>query len=295
MINHMSLKKFLYLLIFTLIPFSSYADVKQNVLNSAAEKVSNMIPGEGITEVSLNYNDGDEDQINFSILGVRDIEKTDSSNFFTQFSIMNSEVNGTNRIFTNIGLGNRVLTDDKSMMLGANVFFDTDLLEKHKRASLGIEAKAHMLDLNLNFYEALSNTITVDKTDEKVLRGHEFGIASQVPYMPWAKLHYTDYLWEKDQASTDTEGKIYSLEMQVSPSISIEGSLDESGNTGVDDETSFGIAFIYPPKENEPSAQDGLSKVAFEKRDMSKELSKKVRRNNKIVLETQGTIIVTSK
>ena len=295
MINHMSLKKFLYLLIFTLIPFSSYADVKQNVLNSAAEKISNMIPGEGITEVSLDYNDGDEDQINFSILGVRDIEKTDSSNFFTQFSLMNSEVNGTNRIFTNIGLGNRVLTDDKSMMLGANVFFDTDLLEKHKRASLGIEAKAHMLDLNLNFYEALSDTVTVDKTDEKVLRGHEFGIASQVPYMPWAKLHYTDYLWEKDQASTDTKGKIYSLEMQVSPSISIEGSLDESGNTGVDDETSFGIAFIYPPKENEPSAQDGLSKVAFEKRDMSKELSKKVRRNNKIVLETQGTIIVTSK
>lgn len=291
----MNLKKLLYLLIFTLIPFSSYADVKQNILNSAAEKVSKMIPGEGITEVSLNYNDGDEDQINFSILGVRDIEKTDSSNFFTQFSIMNSEVNGTNRIFTNIGLGNRVLTDDKSMMLGANVFFDTDLLEKHKRASLGIEAKAHMLDLNLNFYEALSNTITVDKTDEKVLRGHEFGIASQVPYMPWAKLHYTDYLWEKDQASTDTEGKIYSLEMQVSPSISIEGSLDESGNTGVDDEISFGIAFTYPPKENEPSAQDGLSKVAFEKRDMSKELSKKVRRNNKIVLETQGTIIVTSK
>jgi len=291
----MNLKKLSYLLICTLIPFSSYADVKQNILNSAAEKVSNMIPGEGITEVSLDYNDGDEDQINFSILGVRDIEKTDSSNFFTQFSLMNSEVNGTNRIFTNIGLGNRVLTDDKSMMLGANVFFDTDLLEKHKRASLGIEAKAHMLDLNLNFYEALSNTVTVDKTDEKVLRGHEFGIASQVPYMPWAKLHYTDYLWEKDQASTDTEGKIYSLEMQVSPSISIEGSLDESGNTGVDDETSFGIAFIYPPKENEPSAQDGLSKVAFEKRDMSKELSKKVRRNNKIVLETQGTIIVTSK
>jgi len=208
---------------------------------------------------------------------------------------MNSEVNGTNRIFTNIGLGNRVLTDNKSMMLGTNLFFDTDLFEKHKRASLGIEAKAHMLDLNLNFYEALSNTITVDKTDEKVLSGHEFGISSQIPYMPWAKVNYTDYLWEKDQASVDTEGKIYSLEMQVSPSISIEGSFDESGNTGVDDETSFRIAFIYPPKENEPSAQDGLSNVAFEKRDMSKELSKKVRRNNKIVLETQGTIIVTSK
>ena len=281
--------------VLALFPSSILADVKQKALDNLGEKISKIVPGEGITEVSLGYNDGDDDQINFSILGVRDIEKTNSSNFFTQFSLMNSEVNGTNRIFTNIGLGNRVLTDDKSMMLGTNLFFDTDLLEKHKRASLGIEAKAHMLDLNLNFYEALSNTITVDKTDEKVLSGHEFGISSQIPYMPWAKVNYTDYLWEKDQASVDTEGKIYSLEMQVSPSISIEGSFDESGNTGVDDETSFRIAFIYPPKENEPSAQDGLSNVAFEKRDMSKELSKKVRRNNKIVLETQGTIIVTSK
>ena len=287
--------KFFVIILSLFITTVANADVASQALNKVSEKISNLIPGEGITEVSLDYNDGDDDQINFSILGVRDIEKTNSSNFFTQFSLMNSEVNGTNRIFTNIGLGNRVLTDNKSMMLGTNVFFDTDLLEKHKRASLGIEAKAHMLDLNLNFYEALSNTITVDKTDEKVLSGHEFGISSQIPYMPWAKVNYTDYLWEKDQASVDTEGKIYSLEMQVSPSISIEGSLDESGNTGVDDETSFRIAFIYPPKENEPSAQDGLSNVAFEKRDMSKELSKKVRRNNKIVLETQGTIIVTSK
>ena len=271
------------------------ADVASQALNKVSEKISNLIPGEGITEVSLDYNDGDDDQINFSILGVRDIEKTDSSNFFTQFSLMNSEVNGTNRIFTNIGLGNRVLTDNKSMMLGTNVFFDTDLLEKHKRASLGIEAKAHMLDLNLNFYEALSNTITVDKTDEKVLSGHEFGISSQIPYMPWAKVNYTDYLLEKDKASVDTEGKIYSLEMQLNPSISIKGSFDESGNTGVDDESSISLTYVYPPVENGPTAKDGLSKSAFEKRDMSKELSKKVRRNNKIVLETQGTIIVTSK
>ena len=271
------------------------ADVASQALNKVSEKISNLIPGEGITEVSLDYNDGDDDQINFSILGVRDIEKTNSSNFFTQFSLMNSEVNGTNRIFTNIGLGNRVLTDNKSMMLGTNVFFDTDLLEKHKRASLGIEAKAHMLDLNLNFYEALSNTITVDKTDEKVLSGHEFGISSQIPYMPWAKVNYTDYLWEKDQASVDTEGKIYSLEMQLNPSISIKGSFDESGNTGVDDESSISLTYVYPPVENGPTVKDGLSKSAFEKRDMSKELSKKVRRNNKIVLETQGTIIVTSK
>ena len=81
------------------------ADVASQALNKVSEKISNLIPGEGITEVSLDYNDGDEDQLNFSILGVRDIEATDNSNFFTQFSLMNQEINSSGRIIGNIGLG----------------------------------------------------------------------------------------------------------------------------------------------------------------------------------------------
>ena len=73
------------------------ADVASQALNKVSEKISeytiDLIPGEGITEVSLDYNDGDEDQLNFSILGVRDIEATDNSNFFTQFSLMNQDIN----------------------------------------------------------------------------------------------------------------------------------------------------------------------------------------------------------
>ena len=36
------------------------ADVASQALNKVSEKISNLIPGEGITEVSLDYNDGDE-------------------------------------------------------------------------------------------------------------------------------------------------------------------------------------------------------------------------------------------
>ena len=261
-----------------------------------SEFFSNLIPGEGLTEASVEINDGDEDQLNFSLLALRNIEKTNSSNFFTQFSLMNTEVNNKNRLITNIGLGNRILTQDKSMMLGANIFYDRDAFENHNRVSLGLEGKAHMLDLNLNFYEALSNTVTVDDNDEKVLNGHEIGIASQIPYMPWTKFHYTAYLWEADKAIVDTKGNIFSIEMFLSPSITIEGSYDKSGNTGVDDEFSMKVAYVYPPRENRTTLADGLTATnAFEKRDMSEELSKKVKRNNKIVVETQGTIIVTSK
>jgi len=40
---------------------------------------------------------------------------------------------------------------------------------------------------------------------------------------------------------------------------------------------------------------DGLSSDMFEKRNMEQELKEKVRRRNKMVMEIQGSIIMTSK
>ena len=105
------MKKILVLILTFFISTAVNADVTSQALNKVAEKISDLIPGEGITEVSLDYNDGDEDQLNFSILGVRDIEATDNSNFFTQFSLMNQEINSSGRIIGNIGLGYRKLLD----------------------------------------------------------------------------------------------------------------------------------------------------------------------------------------
>jgi hypothetical protein len=41
--------------------------------------------------------------------------------------------------------------------------------------------------------------------------------------------------------------------------------------------------------------QDGLSKLAFEKQNMESKLKDKVKRDNNIVIEIQGSVIVTSK
>ena len=138
------------------------ADVASQALNKVAGKISNLIPGEGITEVSLDYNDGDEDQLNFSILGVRDIEATDNSNFFTQFSLMNQEINSSGRIIGNIGLGYRKLSEDKNFMFGANTFYDRDLTEDQDRLGFGIEAKGSILDLTANSYTKISNSEIVN-------------------------------------------------------------------------------------------------------------------------------------
>ena len=55
------------------------------------------------------------------------------------------------------------------------------------------------------------------------------------------------------------------------------------------------IRFVYPPQESGPSMLDGLSSDMFAKEDMANKLSSKVRRNNNIVLEKQGAVIITSK
>ena len=164
----------LILILALLISTAANADVASQALDKAAEKISNLIPGEGITEVSLGYNDGDEDQINFSILGVRDIEATDNSNFFTQFSLMNQEINSSGRIIGNIGLGYRKLSEDKNFMFGANTFYDRDLTEDQDRLGFGIEAKGSILDLTANSYTKISNSEIVNANREQVLSGWDY-------------------------------------------------------------------------------------------------------------------------
>ena len=53
------MQKILILILTLFISSASNADVSSKSLNKVSEKISNLIPGEGITEVSLDYNDGD--------------------------------------------------------------------------------------------------------------------------------------------------------------------------------------------------------------------------------------------
>ena len=289
------MNKILILILTFFISTAVNADVTSQALNKVSEKISNLIPGEGITEVSLNYNDGDEDQLNFSILGVRDIEATDNSNFFTQFSLMNQEINSSGRIIGNLGLGYRKLSDDKNFMFGANTFYDRDLTDGQDRLGLGIEAKGSILDLTANSYTKISNSEVVNGDREQVLSGWDFNLTSQIPRAPWARINYNGYKWEAEKGSSDLKGNIYSLELDVTNSVEVVASLDKSSLNGIDDETSLSINYIYPPKEKSMVMSDGLSSDMFEKRNMEHELKKKVRRRNKMVMEIQGSIIMTSK
>ena len=70
-------------------------DLKNKLYDSASEQLSvgigKLIPGEGVTEVSIELTDEKDDNADVSILAVRDIASTDKSNIFTQFSFRNTE------------------------------------------------------------------------------------------------------------------------------------------------------------------------------------------------------------
>ena len=288
------MNKILILILTFFISSASNADIASETLGKVAEKISDLIPGEGITEVSLDYNDSDQDQLNFSILGVRDIEATDNSNFFTQFSLMNQEIQG-GRLLGNLGFGYRKLSDDKNFMFGANTFYDRDLTEGQSRLGLGIEAKGSILDFTANNYQKISNSKVVNGTREQVLSGWDYNLTSQIPRAPWARINFNGYKWESEKASSDAKGNIYSLELDISNSVEVVASLDQSTLNGVDDVSSVRINYIYPPREKSMVMSDGLSNDMFEKRNMEQELKEKVRRRNKLAMEIQGSVVLTRK
>ena len=284
-------------LILAIVFFTSIAsaDIGNTVSKKISDFISNLIPGEGITETSIEINDADNDNINFSILGVRNLDKTDDTNFFTQFSLKNEEKNSSGRLTGNLGFGYRSLNEDKSFMHGANVFLDGDIFEGHKRLGLGWETKSSLVDLSTNYYQKLTRMKAVDGTEEKILSGWDYNLTTQVPYHPWINLNLQGYNWYAEKASVDTKGMVYTSEFNISPVTQFNFSLDNSGNEGVEDIYKAEILLTYPPRENIRTMQDGKSNVAFEKENMQAKLTEKVRRNNNLTVEIQGAVIVTSK
>ena len=281
---------------------NAHADIKGVSLNKISEKVSstvsNLIPGEGLTEVDVKLRDDNNGNGNyeFKILGVRDILPSDNSNLFTQFSLHTQEINSDKRIIGNLGLGYRFLNSDQSMMFGANTFYDQDLEENHKRVGLGFEAKAAMLDFNYNLYQKATNQLVISGTNEQVLSGQEYNITSQIPYMPWSTFNFQGYRMENEKTTQDVKGNIYSLEMALNPSLQFDILKDVSSVDGQEDEWEYMLTFTHPPRENKSTLADGLtSSEAFVKKDMQASLKDKVRRNNNLAVEIQGAITFTAK
>ena len=250
-----------------------------------SQYISNLIPGEGDTEVSIDFRENHKPD--YSILAVREIEKTETGNIFTQLSLFNTEKNNDERIVGNFGFGRRSLSDDKTILTGFNSFIDYDDND-NARMSLGVEARSAVLEFWFNQYFGIS-----DGKDEKVLDGYDLRLSSQIPYLHWGDFFINAYEWEgKDR--DDIKGKKLGSELLLTPNINLEIAYDDKDKSGLDDEWYTKIIYFHPPRSG-PSLQDGFlnDDVWKEEKDMSGELLTKVQRNNKIMVEFKGSSTIS--
>ena len=284
------MKNLFIFFIFLLFSTAGNTDIKGSVLSKASDKISEytigLIPGEGYTEASIDLREGFKPD--YSILAVRELLKIDSGNIFTQFSLFNTEQANEEKIIGNFGLGTRKLFDDNTVLVGFNAFVDNDFSETNRRASIGFELRNAVLDFHSNIYESLQ-----DSDDERILNGWDYRLASQVPYLHWSKIFINHYEWD-GVLRNDIKGTKMGSEMILTRSLNLEVAYDDKDKKGLEDDWYAKIQFVHPPRNNGPTAMDGVSQVAWkENKDMSGELLSKVKRNNKIMIEFKGSATVS--
>jgi hypothetical protein len=80
------------------------------------------------------------------LMAVYGLYEDDNLFLFNQTSVVNFDSRST----FNIGLGARHITDDESLIVGANAFYDYESKSGHKRSSLGFELLTAMLEFRAN-------------------------------------------------------------------------------------------------------------------------------------------------
>ena len=278
---------------------SAYANdsdaIKQGLLSSMsssiASSIAGVIGGEGDTEVQFSAKEDNKPE--FSIMTVRPISVHPGKDaWFVQLQVSNTQIRSSSRLTTNIGLGYRTLSDNKKTMIGGNVFIDYDA-KGNSRYSLGFEFRTVVFDILINHYEAISGQKTVGNFKERALNGNDMSINGQIPYLPWAKINLTHYEWKKVNNSKNSKGDKLSFDLHLTPSLVMELGVDDNNIQKKDNFVK--ISFVFPSREGPTASTDFISDEAFPGGDMSSQLLSKVKRSNKITLESEGVGVTISR
>ena len=286
-------------LLISILSFNLYAGdedkVKKNIFEKATAGASNFvknaIDGDGDTEVQITA--GEDYKPEFSIMTVRSISHHPGVDaIFVQLQLNDTKIRGDNRLSINTGIGYRKLSDSKSSFVGGNIFFDYDE-EGNSRGSIGIELRASSFEAIANYYQAISGETTVGNFTERALDGSDISLIGQIPYLPWANIIANTYEWKANKNTKNSKGDKISLEMQLTPNIVMDLGYDDNN---IDGSSNFAkIMFVFPARDKASATTDFISETPFVKIDMSNELLSKVRRTNKIIVESENSGFVMAR
>ena len=281
------MKKFLFIITTLLFSFHANAEVIKNELT---KKSNDYISGslESIfptAEVSLSS--GTSDKVTGSILFVSPLSDINNkeNTLFTQGSIYFSD---DDRETLNLGIGNRKLLINDTLMLGANIFYDNEIDYGHTRASFGVEAISSVGSLRANQYYAISGWKDVGEAQEKALDGSDIEVGVPLPYLPWTNFYLRTFEWEGSNGVADLKGDEMSLEAKLPLGLNL--AVGKRSNDGISEDQEF-IKLTWTCCNNEE--QDfGISDKAYSLTSVADQRFQKVRRQNLIIKQSDLTLSI---
>ena len=197
------------------------------------------------------------------------------------------------RATLNLGLGYRHLTADDKLLLGINTFYDQEYPYRHGRASLGLEARTTVGEINFNRYWATTSwQAGQNGLDEHPLGGLDLEIGIPLPYMNWATFYARAFKWhsvikgEKDSIGNDLS---FRAEVPVIPGLAIEaGHRQYSSNETSDNFLKIEYDLIQGAKKEKAPL---FTSYAYKMGSMADQRLKKVRRENKIYKQMKSSTV----
>jgi len=258
-----------------------------------------LLPGVGadapgwLQRTEFEWNLREDNKPDGSILTVQPLYQSDSlgDTIFTQISVARNHPFGEARTTTNLGIGYRKLLLDNSILVGANTFYDHEWKRGHSRIGLGVETRWNNFDFYANYYDAISGTKyeVQQNTSEKALDGYDAELASQIPFLPSARVR-AKYFHDDAVTGSNINGWAAGIEVDLHQNLQLElGVRDDNQSSN----KMFLRIRLSPASSSRPTllSRNPIDTVGFRPRDMRQQALTKVRRENEITI--QRTISVS--
>ena len=162
----------------------------------------------------------------FRAISLFEITGNDFNKILSQLSYSTFDDNET----MNAGLIYRMMNSDMTVIYGLNIFYDHQFNTGHARTGLGFEMKSSAYDVNINFYEAMTERHHVNGAPEVAAGGYDAEVGALLPYLPWAKLYYKRYQWNSETKNI-RHGEAISLYMEPTSRLSVEAGMQDDSTT----------------------------------------------------------------
>ncbi|WP_162262071.1 inverse autotransporter beta domain-containing protein [Bathymodiolus septemdierum thioautotrophic gill symbiont] len=267
----------------------------EGYINNKANEYANQF-GAGRTEIQLGgFN---SEALNYNIKTIQPLSELNEDSqdlIFFQGQLTSGQNHSERRETLNLGIGYRKLLEAGQSIAGINLFTDYETQSAHKRASIGLEYQRTNFKANFNKYQSLSDKKVIGSFTEEVLDGYDVKLEGQIPYLPWAKIKGTRYVWDKttNANSVDIKGTILGVEVQLSDAARFEFGTEKSNSA---DSNSYARLSMAIPFKDSKFTNFKIADKAF-KNTNKMQLGEFawVERSNKIRIEkvtNGGTIIL---